>query len=60
MRILSADRLLILQLPLAFLLSFPFGLIGIWISFPIAETAAAMVSLLLFLRVRRKDAVLRG
>lgn len=58
--VISLLRQFLITLPLAFLLSFPFGLIGIWISFPIAETAAAMVSLLLFLRVRRKDAVLRG
>lgn len=58
--VISLLRQFLITLPLAFLLSFPFGLIGIWLSFPIAETAAAMVSLLLFLRVRRKDAVLRG
>ena len=47
-----------ITLPLAFLLSIPFGLTGIWIAFPIAETAAALVSLLLFRRVRKRDEVL--
>ena len=58
--VISLLRQFLITLPLAFLLSFPLGLTGIWISFPIAETAAALVSLLLFRRVRKRDDVLRG
>ena len=58
--IISLLRQFLITLPLAFLLSFPLELIGVLISFPIAETAAAGVSLLLFRRIRRKDPVLRG
>ena len=56
--VISLLRQFAITLPLAFLLSIPFGLTGIWIAFPIAETAAALVSLLLFRRVRKRDEVL--
>ena len=56
--VISLLRQFLITLPLAYLLSIPFGLPGIWISFPIAETAAALVSLLLYRRIRRRDEVL--
>lgn len=44
-------RQFIIILPLSFLLSIPFGLIGIWISFPIAEIVAAIVSIILYKKI---------
>ncbi len=50
-------RQLIVVVPLAFLLSRPLGLNGIWLSFPIAEAAGAIAAVLFFLAFRRRDAI---
>lgn len=53
-------RQFIITLPLAFLLAGPLGLTGVWISFPVAEVAAAVVSLCMYRQVKGRDPVLSG
>lgn len=52
-------RQLVITLPLAFLLSPFLGLEGVWISFPIAEAAAAAVSYFIYRSVRKKEVLLQ-
>jgi len=51
-------RQLCITLPLSWLFAAWFGLDGIWYSFLIAESIAAGVAVLLFIRIRKKDKVL--
>ena len=51
-------RQLIITLPLAFLFANWFGLYGIWVCFILAETIAAIVAYLLYLRIRKTDPIL--
>lgn len=51
-------RQLCITLPLSWLFADWFGLDGIWYSFLIAESIAAGVAVLLFIRIRKKDKVL--
>lgn len=51
-------RQLLITLPLAFLFASWFGLYGIWICFIIAETVAAIVAFLLYLRICKTDPIL--
>ena len=53
-------RQFVITLPLAWILSGPMGLGGIWLSFLIAEAAAALAAVALLARLRRRDAVLRA
>lgn len=46
--IISLVRQFIIIIPLSLILSRFFGVIGVWISFPVAETIAAMASIILF------------
>lgn len=50
-------RQFIITLPLSFLLAGPFGLIGIWLSFIVAESIAAITAVFLYLRLRKKDPI---
>ena len=51
-------RQLVITLPMAAILSEPFGLTGIWVSFILAESVAAAVALLLYRKLRHSDPVL--
>ena len=51
-------RQLVITLPAAAILSGPFGLTGIWISFILAESIAAGVALLFYHKLRKTDPVL--
>ena len=51
-------RQLVITLPMAAILSGPFGLTGIWVSFILAESVAAAVALLLYRTLRHSDPVL--
>lgn len=48
---------LVIILPVSFLLAKPYGLSGIWISFPIAETLSALFALIMFYFSYRKDSI---
>ncbi|MGI5893917.1 MAG: MATE family efflux transporter [Candidatus Merdivicinus sp.] len=48
--IISLLRQFVIILPLGWVLSIPFGAAGIWISFPVAELVAAVVSVILLRR----------
>ena len=48
-------RQLVITLPLAFLLAPCLGLTGVWISFPIAEAFAAIVSFFIYRNVKNKE-----
>lgn len=50
-------RQLVITLPAAAILSGPFGLTGIWVSFILAESTAAMAALLFYKRLRSSDPV---
>lgn len=50
-------RQLVITLPVAFILSKPLGLNGVWLSFPIAETISVFVSLILFFIVYKKEPI---
>ena len=52
-------RQLVITLPLAFLLAPFLGLTGVWISFPIAEAFAAIVSFFLYRNVKNKEILLQ-
>lgn len=52
--IVSLVRQLIITIPIAGLLSRFYGLNGVWVSFPAAEIAAAIVSVLLFKRMIKR------
>ena len=56
----SLLRQFAITLPLSALLSCSMGLMGVWITFPIAESAAAVAAVLLLLHVARRDPVLGG
>ncbi|MEG0641503.1 MAG: MATE family efflux transporter [Clostridium sp.] len=47
----------IIILPLSIILSKPMGLIGVWITFPIAEVVSALISIVLFRRVYSQDSI---
>lgn len=51
-------RQLVITLPAAAILSGPFGLTGIWLSFILAESIAAGVALLFYNKLRKTDPVL--
>lgn len=51
-------RQLVITLPAAAILSGPFGLTGIWVSFILAESIAAGVALLFYEKLRKSDPVL--
>lgn len=50
-------RQIVIILPLAYFLSVPMGLLGVWIAFPIAEICGLLVSLLLFRRLYQKEPI---
>lgn len=50
-------RQFVITLPLSYVLSSWIGLDGIWISFIVAETVAAVVSVLFFIRMYKKEPV---
>lgn len=50
---ISLIRQFIIIPPLAWVLSKHFGIIGIWLSFPIAEVVAAIVAILLYTKTRK-------
>ena len=54
----SLLRQFAITLPLSALLSRSLGLMGVWITFPIAESVAAVAAVLLLLYVARRDPVL--
>lgn len=51
-------RQLCITLPLSFLFAGPFGLVGIWVTFIIAESVAAVIAFLMYLHIRKKDKIL--
>ena len=53
-------RQFVITLPLAWLLAGPMGLTGIWLSFLVAESAAALAAVVLLSRLLRRDGVLRA
>lgn len=53
-------RQLLITLPAAFVLSRVFALAGIWASFFLAESTAAVVSVVFYRHLRRTDPVLQG
>ena len=53
-------RQFVITLPLAWLLAGPMGLTGIWLSFLVAESAAALAAVVLLARLLRRDGVLRA
>lgn len=50
-------RQLIITLPIAFILSKPLGLNGVWISFPIAEIISAFVCFVFFFIIYKKEPI---
>lgn len=50
-------RQCIIILPLSYILTNIMGITGIWITFPIAEIVAAVVSIILFRKTKKKDPV---
>lgn len=56
---ISLLRQFLITLPLAYILAGPLGVTGIWITFPIAETTAAIVAVILLLRLLKKDPILQ-
>lgn len=56
--IICLVRQIIIIIPLSYILSNFIGLTGIWVTFPIAETVGAIISLLLFNRLKSKDELL--
>ena len=53
-------RQFVITLLLAWLLAGPMGLTGIWLSFLVAESAAALAAVVLLARLLRRDGVLRA
>ena len=53
-------RQFVITLPLAWLLAGPMELTGIWLSFLVAESAAALAAVVLLARLLRRDGVLRA
>ena len=51
-------RQLVITLPAAYLLSIPFGITGIWLSFPLSEIIASVVAAFLWGKVRKKDPII--
>lgn len=51
-------RQLCITLPLSFVFANLFGLEGIWVTFIIAESVAAIVSVIFYIRIRKKDPIL--
>lgn len=58
--VISLLRQFVITLPLAYICSRRMGLMGVWITFPIAETIAAFVALVLFKKTVRDDPILNG
>lgn len=56
--IICLVRQIIIIIPLSYILSSFIGLTGIWITFPIAETVGAIISLVLFNKLKSKDELL--
>lgn len=54
---ISVLRQIAIILPLAFVLSKTSGLVGIWITFPIAETISAIIGIVLFRKVYKTNPV---
>ena len=54
----SLLRQFAITVPLAYLLSLPMGLNGIWISFPIAEFFGAAASVFLYIKLINKDKIM--
>ena len=55
--IIFMTRQLVITLPAAYLLAPVLGLTGIWIAFPIAECAAALIAFILYLKIHKTDKV---
>ena len=51
---LSLSRQLLFLLPLIYTLPLLFGDIGVWVSFPVADTVSAVISLILIIRLFKK------
>lgn len=51
--VISLLRQLVIILPLAYFLSKPLGLLGIWLAFPITEILATIVAFLLYVHVHK-------
>ena len=51
---LSLSRQLLFLLPLVYTLPLLFGDIGVWVSFPVADTVSAVISLILIIRLFKK------
>lgn len=47
-------RQIVIILPLSFLLAGPFGLNGVWITFPIAEIVSAIITLFMYQRIKKQ------
>ena len=56
---ISLLRQLVIIIPLAYLLSSVWGLVGVWISFPIAELVSIISSVLMLKYVSGRDPILR-
>ncbi|MBY6773852.1 MATE family efflux transporter, partial [Clostridium botulinum] len=57
--VISLMRQLIVILPISYILSKSMGLMGVWISFPIAEIISAIISVLLFIRIYKKEPIFK-
>jgi Na+-driven multidrug efflux pump len=53
--ILSLSKQGFILIPLIFILPYFFGIYGIWFSFPIADTGAALITAIFFKYVRNKE-----
>ncbi|MEG0329742.1 MAG: MATE family efflux transporter [Longicatena sp.] len=51
-------RQLCITLPLSFVFAGPFGLVGIWSTFIIAESVAALVAVFMYFHIRKNDPIL--
>lgn len=55
--VVSLLRQLIIIVPLSMMLLKPFGLTGVWVTFPIAETVSAIVAIFLLKRTMKKMSI---
>lgn len=53
-------RQFVITMPLSYVLSNILGIEGIWISFIVAETLAALVSILFFIRIYKKESIFQA
>lgn len=58
--LISILRQIAIILPLSFILSKTNGLVGIWVTFPIAETVSAIISILLFRHVYKTNPIFKN